>query len=262
MRIMPKEAGVQRPSSFYSYRDALIKPLFGSRFLVVGCDSSGAVGSKTWDLIKVEGEVLGKFIVRTALMEVLAVGAKPLCVACGLGVEPDPSGNRILDGVRTEMRKAGLDPESDLVVSTEKNFQTNQTGIGVAAVGIAQKRKLLVGKSKKGDIAVGIGLPSVGLEVLENEREGAIADLDDLLRLLSLDFVHGIIPAGSRGILKEAEVLAMESKLQLMLCGNPPVNLYKSAGPSTVLIATMRKNHFEEIKAMFKKPAYIIATLV
>lgn len=258
---MPKAPSSQNSSSTFFYRDALIKPLSGNRFLVVSCDSSGAVGPKAGDLIKVNGEVLGKFIVRTALMEVLAVGAKPLCVACGLGVEPEPSGNSILDGVRMEMRKAGLDPKSDLVVSTEKNFQTSQTGIGVTAVGIVHRNKLLIGKSKKGDIAVCIGLPSVGLEVLENECKGAIADLDDLLRLLSLDFVHGIIPVGSMGILKEVEVLAMESKLHVVLCEDPPVDLKKSAGPSTVLIATVRKKHFEKLRALFRKPTYIIATL-
>lgn len=262
MIVMLKEPSAQYSSSSFFCRDVLIKPLSVDRFLVVGCDSSGAVGSKPGDSVRVDGEVLGKFIVRTALMEVLAVGAKPLCVACGLGVEPEPSGNRILEGVKMEMRKVGLDPRSDLVVSTEKNFQTNQTGIGVAAVGIAHKRKLRIGKSKRGDNVACIGLPSVGLEVLENERKGVIADLDDLLRLLSLDFVHGIIPVGSRGILKEVEVLATESKLHVMLCENPPVNLNKSAGPSTVLIATVRKNHFEELKTLFKKPVCKIATLV
>jgi len=195
-------------------------------------------------------------------MEVLAAGAKPLCVACGLGVEPDPSGNRILEGVKMEMRKVGLDPKFDLVASTEKNFQTSQTGIGVAVVGVAHKGELLIGKSKKGDIIVGIGLPSVGTEVLKNERRKTIADTDDLLKLLSLGFVHGIIPVGSRGIFNEAEVLAMESNLQLMLFEDAPVNLNKSAGPSTVILAAIENSHFEELKMLFKKPVYEIATLI
>lgn len=252
-------------SSILSYRDVLIKPLLDDKFLVVSCDSAGSVGPKPGDLIKVSGEVLGKFIVRTALMEILAVGAKPLCVACGLGVEPEPTGASILKGVRREMRKVGLNPRYDLVISTEKNFSTTQTGIGIAAIGLAEKSKLLVGKCERGDVIVGIGLPSVGMEVIENERKNAIADLEDLCKLLSLvpsGFVHAVIPVGSKGISHEINVLAKESKLRAALREHVPVDLNKSAGPSTVILAAIKGDYYETLKLSFKKPIYEVATLI
>lgn len=262
---MFRKIGNENLPSIFSYRDVLIKPLLDGKFLVVGCDSSGSVGPKPEDLIRVSGGVLGKFIVRTVLMEILAVGAKPLCIACGLGVEPKPTGASILRGIKREMRKVGLDPKYDLVISTEKNFSTIQTGIGVAAVGLAEGSEMLIGKCEKGDTVIGIGLPSVGMEVIENERKNAIADLEDLHKLLSLTslgFVHAIIPVGSKGIRYEVNILAKESKLKVRFCEHVPVNLDKSAGPSTVILAAIKEDYYETLKSSFKKPIYEVATLI
>ena len=45
--------------------------------IVVGSTSSGAVGPKSMDKVKVEGRILGKFLARVALMDVAATGAFP-----------------------------------------------------------------------------------------------------------------------------------------------------------------------------------------
>ncbi|MCS7113894.1 MAG: hypothetical protein RMJ15_02630 [Nitrososphaerota archaeon] len=244
-----------------NFRDIIIKPISQRKLLIVGCDSSGAVGSKTGDVVKVDGETVGKFAVRTALMEVMAVNAEPLCVACGLAVEPKPAGEDILKGVQSEMVRAGLNPSRDLVISTEKNFPTIQTGVGVAVVGVVGKDSLLMGKSKEGDIIASVGIPSVGMEVLENERRGVIADLEDLNQLLSLEFVHGVIPVGSKGVLYESKILAKESKLGIKLHRNIPIDTEKSAGPSTVLLASIERDSFELLKAFLRKPVHKIALL-
>ncbi|MBC7131356.1 hypothetical protein H5T51_09165, partial [Candidatus Bathyarchaeota archaeon] len=227
-----------------NYRDVLIKPLNHKKFLVLSCDSSGAIGPKNEDVLKVEGNIVGKFIVRTALMEVMAVGAKPIGVACGLSVEPKPTGESIIKGVLTEMRKAGL-KRSDLVVSTEKNFDTVQTGIGVTVIGIANRDKLLIGMAENNDLIVSVGIPSVGAEVLENERKGVIVDIEDLAKLLSLNFVHAAIPVGSKGILHEAKVLAKEAGGRLKLNRKPGIDIRKSAGPSTVILVAIEKDSLD-----------------
>jgi len=246
---------------FINFRDVLIQPLPGNRFLVVGCDASGGIGPKELDVLKVDGRVFGRFIVRTALMEVMAVGAKPLCVACGLGVEPHPTGNRIINGVKYEMRKGGLRPDSALVVSTQKTFKTMQTGVGMTAVGIAKSKDIIIGRSRSGDVVVSVGLPSVGEEVLENEGKGLIADTDDLLKLLSSNFIHSIIPVGSKGVRYEFGVLALESGLKPILAGSLEVDVKKSAGPSTVLLASLRRSKVNDLRALFKKPMNIIGYL-
>lgn len=243
-----------------NFRDVLIKPLTKSKFLVVSCDSSGAIGPKIGDVIKVDGKILGKFTVRTALMEVMAVGAKPICVACGLGVEPKPTGESIIEGVLSEIRKVGLD-QSSLVISTEKNFETTQTGIGVTVIGVAKVNELKMGQAKDGDLIISLGVPSVGIEVLENERKGLIADLEDLIRLLSLNFAHSVIPVGSKGIFYEMKVLAKEAEADLKLNPNPNIDIEKSAGPATVILAAISSNHLEELKRYFKKPINLLAIL-
>lgn len=244
-----------------NFRDVLIQPLPSNRFLVVSCDASGGIGPKELDVLKVDGRVLGRFIVRTALMEVMSMGAKPLCVACGLGVEPDPTGNRIIDGVKHEMGKVGLIPDSALVVSTQKAFKTRQTGVGMTVVGIAKSKDLIIGRSKGGDVVVSVGLPSVGEEVLENEGKGLIADTDDLLKLLSSNFIHSIIPVGSKGVQYELGVLATESRLKPILAENLEVNIRKSAGPSTVLLTSLRKSNVDDLRGLLNKPMSTIATL-
>ncbi|MEM0488883.1 MAG: AIR synthase related protein [Candidatus Bathyarchaeia archaeon] len=243
-----------------NFRDVLIKPLTRNKFLVVGCDSCGAIGPKIGDVIKVDGSILGKFAVRTALMEVMAVGAKPICVACGLGVEPKPTGESIIEGVLSEIRKVGLD-QSSLVISTEKNFETTQTSMGVSVIGLANLNELKMGQAKDGDLIISLGVPSVGIEVLENEQKGLIADLEDLMKLLSLKFVHSVIPVGSKGIFYEMKVLAKEAEANLKLNQNPNIDMEKSAGPATVILAAISGNRLEELKRYFKKPINLLARL-
>jgi hypothetical protein len=239
-------------------RDVLIKKL-GNYFLIISCDSSGAIGPKNGDILKVNGEILGKHMVRSALMEVLSVRAKPICISCGLCVEPEPTGESIIRGIKEEMIKVGLNPNEDLVISTEKNFSTNQTGLGITAIGFASKKDLLIGKSKKNDLIISIGLPSVGKEVLENRN--SIIEIEDILTLLSMDFIHGIIPVGSRGILYEANILAKESNLKLKFFNDIKLDIRKSAGPSTVVLVTLKKEYIDLIKSKINKPIHEIAIL-
>ncbi len=92
----------------------------------------------------------------------------------------------------------------------------------------------------------------MGTEVLENERENLIADLEDLMKLLSFDFVNAVIPVGSRGILHEVNVLAKESNTSLRLNQHLKVDVKKSAGPSTVILAAINRDHLNELKRKFK----------
>lgn len=239
-------------------RDVLIKKL-GNYFLIISCDSSGAIGPKNGDILKVNGEILGKHMVRSALMEVLSVRAKPICISCGLCVEPEPTGESIIRGIKEEMIKVGLNPNEDLVISTEKNFPTNQTGLGITAIGFASKKDLLIGKSKKNDLIISIGLPSVGKEVLENRDN--IVEIEDILTLLSMDFIHGIIPVGSKGILYEANILAKESNLKLKFFNDIKLDIRKSAGPSTVVLVTLKEEYIDLIKSKINKPIHEIAIL-
>lgn len=248
------------PTPIKTFRDVLLFG-FGREVIVIGCDSSGGIGPKPLDKVKVDGETLGKFTARVALMEILAVGAKPLCLSITLSVEPKPLGEEILKGVREEAKIAGLPPDQALIVSSEKNVQVEQTGIGVTAIGIALKDTLKMGGSRKGDLLVSIGLPRVGDEVLIGEADNEIANLQDLKNLLCLPFVHEAIPVGSKGILYEAEVVARSANLRLTLFNDLSIDVKKSAGPATVILLTIPKRHLDELKKFIKKPINLIAQL-
>ncbi len=54
------------------------------------------------DKVKVDGQVLGKFLARVALMDVTATGAFPLLLSVTLGVEKEPTGNQYLKAYERE----------------------------------------------------------------------------------------------------------------------------------------------------------------
>jgi hypothetical protein len=229
--------------------------------MVIGCDSAGAIGPKSRDKVRVDGYTLGKITARVALMEVLSTGAKPICVIDTLSVEPEPTGNEILEGVRDEAKKVGLDPKLAVMGSTEKNFAVEQTGIGVTAIGIIEKSLLKIGVSKPEDIVVAVGFPCVGDEVLHAEKLGKTADTSDVLKLLSMEFVHEIIPVGSEGITREVRILAEGSKLNFKFNHNIRIDVKKSAGPATVLLTSLPESRLVEVNHVISKPINIVGQL-
>jgi hypothetical protein len=248
-------------SPLQTSRDVLIFQLYSDKALIIGCDSAGAIGPKPLDKVKVDGYTLGKITARVALMEVLSTGAKPICVVDALSVEPEPTGNEILEGVRDEAKTTGLDPELAVMGSSEKNFMVEQTGIGVTVIGVIDKSLLKIGVSKPGDIVVAIGFPFVGDEVLHAEKLGTAAGVSDVLKLLRMDFVHEILPVGSEGIAREIKILAEGSKLNFEFADELVIDVEKSAGPATVLLASLPKSRLPEVTRVITKPVTVVGRL-
>jgi len=230
--------------------------------MVVGCDSSGGIGPKPLDKVKVDAHTLGRFTARVALMEVLSTGAKPICLVNTLCVEPEPTGFEIVQGIREEMQQSGLDSKFAVTGSSEKNVPVRQTGLGVTVIGIATRNRLRIGCSKKKNIVASIGIPLVGSEVLCGEGKGLVADTKDLLKLLNLDFVREVVPVGSHGVLHEAKTIAKESHLRLQLAQRVEVDVRKSAGPATVILATLPERQLPKAYDKISKPINVIGRLL
>ena len=250
------------PKPVESIRDLLIFEFPSKKKLVVGCDSAGGIGPKPLDKIKVDGYTLGKFTARVTLMEVLATGAKPFCIIDTLSVELEPTGLEILEGIKEEAIKAGLDPESAITGGSEKNFKVEQTGIGVTVIGLAKNEDLRIGISQPNNIIVAIGIPCVGNEVISAEERNEIADLTDLRNLLNCEFINEIIPVGSEGIGFEIQVLAKSSNLNYKLVNQSKLDLKKSAGPATVILASLNRSKLDELETLITKPVKIVAQLL
>lgn len=230
--------------------------------IVVGSTSSGAVGSKIMDKVKVEGGVLGRFLARVALMDVTATGAFPLLLSVTLGVEKEPTGNQIIEGISREARTIGLDPNQVILANTEDNFETVQTGAGLTVVGFANEDELRIGKTVPGDIIIAIGKPKVGDEVILAESKGEIADLKNIMQLSQKKYVHDISPVGTFGVADEARMMAFGVGRQLKLFEGKGLDLNKSAGPATVVLATVDKDKIEELKSLICKPINIVGEIL
>ena len=230
--------------------------------IVIGSTSTGAVGPKEMDKVKVNGTILGKFLGRVALMDVTATGAFPLMLSVTLGVEKNPTGNSILEGIRREARSIGLDPNQVLMENTEDNFETMQTGAGLTVVGFANEDELRIGKTCPGDLIVAIGKPKVGNEVISAEVRGEIADLKNVTQLSQKKYVHDISPVGGFGIASEARMMAYGVGRQIKLADVLDLDLNKSAGPATVILVTIDKEKLEDLTDLIPKPISVVGEII
>lgn len=210
--------------------------LSGENYLVAACDSCGAVGAKEFDLVKVPPAVVGRFTTRVALLEVITVGAVPQLLTATIGNEPEPTGAQILEGIRAELAVFGLNT-IPVGISTEKNFPTRETHLGITVVGWCQNSSLRVARSLPGDLLYCLGLPKVGAEI-QGPDDPEIVNSIQLQKLLGITAIHDVIPVGSKGILGEAQLLSVNIQGDLILEPGIPIDIQKSAGPSTCLIFT------------------------
>jgi selenophosphate synthetase-related protein len=248
--------------SYSRHGDVSILKLPTGHAIVTGSTSSGAVGPKELDKVKVDGKVLGKFLARVALMDVTATGAFPLQLSVTLGVESEPTGNEIIEGIKREARTIGLDPNQVLMENTEDNFQTVQTGAGLTVVGLANEDELRLGKTMPNDLIVAIGRPKVGMEVIAAEAHGEIADLKNVTQLNQRKYVHDISAVGNFGIASEAKMMAYGVGRQLKLFEPAGLDLNKSAGPATVVLATIDPDRLEDLKALIPKPISVVGEIL
>lgn len=233
----------------YIGRDVAVSFLKEGQCLVAACDSSGAIGSKALDVVKVPEQITGRFATRVALFEIIASGAEPKMLTIAISNENNPTGEGILEGVREELRALNLE-QLPLVISTEKNMITQQTGLGISAIGVCEADALRLGATQIGDFIYGLGVPKVGPEVFDAE-DPEIIQGEHILKLLGSQGVHDIVPVGSQGIRGEAELLAHSAQGIARFDLTRRIDMYKSAGPSTALIFTIGEKIKEEIFEVF-----------
>jgi len=247
----------------YSTRgDVSIMKMPTGHAIVVGSSSLGGIGPKPMDKVKTSGKVVGQFLARVALMDVAATGAFPISVSVTLGVEKEPTGNKIVEGIRKEVRSLGLEPNQVIKENTEENIETIQTGAGIIVVGLANEDELRLGKTRPGDLIVAIGKPKVGDEVIPAESRGEIANLKDITSLVRKAFVHDIIAVGSFGVIHEAQMLAYSIGRQLRVLEQTELDINKSAGPATVVLTTIDPKKLDELSFFIQKPVSVIGNIV
>ncbi len=227
--------------------------------MVIGCDSSAGIGNKPMDVVPAPPDIVGYYAARVAVMEVLSVGADILTVVDTLAVEMHPTGCEIIRGVHRLLDEAGL-TELHVNGSTEENFESRQTGVGITVIGEISEDELKLKRSAAGDCLIMLGEPMLGAAVMEHpDRQCSIRQLQSLA---ALPEVHEIHPVGSKGAGYEAALLA-----GLNGCRFEPVpgitdKLKVSGGPATAVIFSVAEENAAAIPSVIGGRMEIIGHLL
>ena len=256
-----KKQDAQSAFKIRQVRDLLVTELTEELWLVIACDSAGGIGPKKLDAHYSSGYEVGRMVIRVPIMEILASGSIPNIVADALAVEMDPTGKEIIRGVKDEAADAGINSGLAVTGSTEDNVQTAQTGIGTVVIGIVHKKDFRPGNSIDGDVVVCVGIPKSAPEYKVIYSDQEITNPQTVKELSKLEFVHDILPVGSKGIKHELTELAKSSELGYDYYINLMVDIKKSGGPSTCCLVSLPKENLEELKRKINKPISLIGEL-
>lgn len=226
-------------------RDLSLIDLDNNTTLVIACDSCGAIGMKEGDSLKVPPLYVGKLTARVALLEVLCAGAKVVAITNNVCNEMEPTGLEVIKGIREELTEAGIE-ETVLTGSTEENFKTISTAVGITAIGTVSKAALRVNNVKSEAVIISIGKPKIGDEI-NFVRDDEIVAYSQIKTLLDSKEVYEIVPVGSKGIAYECEQMAIFNNLKLDFEEKPIVDIYKSSGPATCTIAAVNPDYIKDI---------------
>ena len=224
------------------YRDLSILQVDEQKTMVISCDSCGAVGTKPGDVLQASPELTGELTARVALMEVMCTGAKIQCLYNALSCEMQPTGEQIIKGIRSELKKAGIDPEL-MSGSTEENFPTCMTAIGIVAIGMSEGN-LRVGGVTAGDCAVLIATPKYG-DKIKQPVDLDIVSYEEICTILEIKGVKEIVPCGSKGVLYEAKAIAEFNNVRFVATNDDSDLLTASAGPATCAVVAIKHEDLE-----------------
>ncbi|HEY5560762.1 MAG TPA: AIR synthase related protein [Clostridiaceae bacterium] len=226
-------------------RDLSLISIDDKKKMVIACDSCGGIGMKAMDVLKVPPFYVGRFTTRVALLEVLSTGAEVVTITNTICNEMEPTGKEIIKGILEELKEACL---KDIILtgSTEENFITNSTALGITVIGIALNSVLKVNRVKEEALIISIGLPKFGDEI-NLTYDNQIVDYNSIKELLLEGSVYEIVPVGSKGIAYEVEQLAINNKMLPYFNEGIKVDLKKSSGPATCVIAAININSLKSV---------------
>ena len=215
-----------------TYRDITV--IENKPFIVLATDSSGSIGEKEFDQLKVPVEIAAAYGLRVCLNELFAVGAKPEIFISTVSNEYETTGRKISNEIQRQCERYEINGY-EVNGSSEENFPTVMTGFGITVVGSANE--LQWKKTKEGDFCYLYGQPFVGREVLD--YEDVLLNPLIIQKLFKNYEVNDLIPCGSSGIQREIKVLCSEMKLSFDYNNRIDLRvLSKSAGPATCGIFT------------------------
>lgn len=214
-------------------RNAVIMPLHSKEELVIATDNHGAIGEKAEDAVHIPNKAVGYSACRVAMMELLAVGGKPLTIVMQ-NFTGDAAWEDYKRGVLQVLAELQMDSIA-ITGSTESNFPGVQSGLGLTIIG-TRAIQASHPPLNTASYAV-IGTPLVGEEV--KEQEDKIAPLSLFKKFCEMKEVISIVPVGSKGI--QAAWQAWTNQVNKLDAAN--VDLTNSAGPATCFLIAFKKEN-------------------
>src|SRR5690625_1515991 len=157
---------VIRKTRINSMRNAVILPLHSEEELVIATDNHGSIGEKAQDAIHISNKAVGYSACRVAMMELLAVGGKPLTI-----VMQNFTGDAAWEDYKSGAQKVLAELQMDSIAitgSTESNFPGVQSGLGLTIIG-TRAIQASHPPLNMASYAI-IGTPLVGNEVKRSEE--------------------------------------------------------------------------------------------
>ena len=243
------------------YRDLNLIPWDNMTYLVVSCDSSGGIGNKSCDVVKTSPRNLGFYTAQVALMEMLSIKVIPMALSNTLAVEMKDTGKEILQGIFDALALLELDEKVEITGSTEENIKTCSTGMGITLIGKMGIKDWIRPRTHEYDLAVVAGLPHVGEMVIDSDGSG-LFNLSMLKNLLDKDYIHELIPGGSKGIIHEIKELEARENLAFKNWNNNAIDLHASCGPATSVLITIHKEDLEKLREDLDIPLFIVGDFI
>lgn len=218
--------------------------------LVLACDSAAGIGEKPCDEVFANIEMVSYYAAFVPIVEAICARSTPMVLVDTLCNEREPYGEKIIRGIKMAMSEAGMTSENAFTGSSEENFLTKMTGVGVTVLGRGHD----IRKAQKGDAVYAIGAALVGEELIKN-RDKAMS-MSDYIYLKEQDYIHDIVPIGSKGAAHELAEIEAHSGLNARIV-NHDFDLNASGGPSTICLVTMNEDDFNKLN--IKKDANLLA---
>ncbi|MBC3517070.1 hypothetical protein H8K20_11770 [Neobittarella massiliensis] len=234
----------QKKPDLYRFRDLTLCRAAG-QLLAFACDSTGAVGALPEDDFATDARRAGVFLVKVALMEVIASGAVPVAVYADFCYAPSPHTERVLAGVLDEVRSVGGGGE--IVRPGYGTYGAPLcTATGVVVVGQAPPAGLQIACSQPGDLVCTVGRPMDKRSHIGQLTCAAVKALRDCAA------VHEILPCGSKGFRYEANTLADTSGLDFCESETYPIKEQAqiSCGACACAVFTVAPEDLPQVRAL------------
>ncbi len=262
VQLLSIAEGTSKFPSVRKVRDLSVIDLIGDISMIIACDSNASNGEKPNDMHSNYYEEAAVSALKVPVMEVLASGATPLVVVNNLCVEMEPTGKKIIEIMKQELESCGLWDKLQFTGSTEDNMKTTQTGIGVTVIGLVSGKYLKLGRTKPDDLVACIGFPQSGIYDRYSERDSKIAKISTVVKLSKLEYIHEILPVGSKGVRYESNELAKYVQCSFKEKDTVEIDLATSAGSSTAVLVSLDKENVMRLKNDIDEPVYEIGSIV